>query len=238
VTANDGRITLAVNGHEVSGVSKCMPRKGYLALESEGSECHFKNLRIKELPSTNPKKEEIADEAQGHRPLYFGDLTGWKADDEAKKHWLPKDTVMHYDGKGKELRTEKEYGGAEFVVDFRFPAKDGKPCTFVVRDGDSGHVRVTVSPDGKIDRTFKDVIRTQGPGARTDENSKGASAALKPGGQWNRLQIADAGGMFKVTVNGTEVKELTAAVSPRKGAFAIQPGGEMDIANVFVRESK
>ena len=55
VEANDGRITLAVNGHAVSGLSKCKPRKGYLALESEGSECHFRNLKIKELPSTNPK---------------------------------------------------------------------------------------------------------------------------------------------------------------------------------------
>src|SRR5438874_4313736 len=67
VEANDGVLKLAVNGHAVSGVSKCSPRKGYLALESEGSECRFKNLKIKELPSTNPKEEEIADEAQGHK---------------------------------------------------------------------------------------------------------------------------------------------------------------------------
>ena len=32
--ANDGVIKLHVNGKEVSGVSKCKPRKGYLALES------------------------------------------------------------------------------------------------------------------------------------------------------------------------------------------------------------
>ncbi len=137
VEGKDGRITLAVNGYEVSGVSQCNPRKGYLALESEGSECHFKNLKIKELPSSNPKKDEIADEAQGFRPLYTGlDLSGWKADDETKKHWQPRDTVLHYDGMGQELRTEKEYGDAEFVVDFKFPEKQGeKPtsCEFVLR---------------------------------------------------------------------------------------------------------
>src|SRR5262249_47900576 len=48
VEAKDGAIKLAVNGKVVSGVSGCNPRKGYLALESEGSECHFRNLRIKE----------------------------------------------------------------------------------------------------------------------------------------------------------------------------------------------
>ena len=61
VEANDGVLKLAVNGKVVSGVSECNPRKGYLALESEGSECRFKNLKIKELPSTNPKPEEICD---------------------------------------------------------------------------------------------------------------------------------------------------------------------------------
>ena len=142
VEGNDGRITLTVNGHEVSGVSKCNPRKGYLALESEGSECHFKNLKIKELPSTNPKKEEIADEDKGFKNLYTGlDLSGWKADDEAKKHWQPRDTVLHYDGKGKAiLQTEKEYGDAEFVVDFRFPAKKEETavCDFIFRRDGQG----------------------------------------------------------------------------------------------------
>jgi hypothetical protein len=56
--------------HVVSGLSQCKPRKGYLALESEGSECRFKNLKIRELLSTNPKKDEIADVAQGYKSLY------------------------------------------------------------------------------------------------------------------------------------------------------------------------
>ena len=67
MTANDGVIKLEVNGKEVSGVSKCTPRKGYLALESEGAECHFKNIKIKELPSTNPKPEEMAKVCGGAR---------------------------------------------------------------------------------------------------------------------------------------------------------------------------
>src|SRR5437763_11400956 len=53
VIADDGAIKLHVNGKEVSGIRKCRPRKGYLALESEGAECHFRNLKIKELPSTH-----------------------------------------------------------------------------------------------------------------------------------------------------------------------------------------
>ena len=64
VTCNDGVITLAVNGKVVSGGSACSPRKGYICLESEGSPVEFRDIRIKELPSTDPKPEEIAKPAE------------------------------------------------------------------------------------------------------------------------------------------------------------------------------
>src|SRR5262249_38078115 len=136
VEANDGVLKLHVNGKEVSGLSKCMPRKGYLALESEGAECHFRNLKIKELPSSNPKPEETAEKAAGFKNLYTGlDLSGWQAADEAKKHWQPHDWVLHSDGKGKGLGTKREFGENEFSIDFKFPAKGAKPCVFVLRGG-------------------------------------------------------------------------------------------------------
>jgi Domain of Unknown Function (DUF1080) len=241
VVANDGRITLAVNGHEVSGVSECKPRKGYLALESEGSECHFRNLKIKELPSTYPKPDEVADEDKGFKNLYTGlDLSGWTAGDEARKHWQPNDWELHYDGKGETkdsaLRTDKEYGAAEFIVDFRFPTKESEPCAFIVCDGADGDIRITIGPDGETKASFKSLTRTQGPRVSSEESSKGAVAVLKPAGQWNRLQVTLAEATFKVTVNGKVVKELNAAMSPRKGAFALRPAGEMDYTNLFVRE--
>ena len=60
VVCNDGILKLAVNGKVVSGGSGCTPRKGYICLESEGSPVEFRNIRIKQLPSTNPKPQEIA----------------------------------------------------------------------------------------------------------------------------------------------------------------------------------
>jgi len=65
ITCNDGTIKLAVNGKEVAGGSKITPRKGYICLESEGSPVEFRNLRIKELPSTGAKPEETATLAEG-----------------------------------------------------------------------------------------------------------------------------------------------------------------------------
>ena len=50
VVCVDGVIKLSVNGKFVNGISKSTARKGYLCLESEGAEIHFRNLRITALP--------------------------------------------------------------------------------------------------------------------------------------------------------------------------------------------
>lgn len=123
VTANDGAIKLEVNGKEVSGVSKCNPRKGYLALESEGAECHFKNLTIRELPSTNPKPEEVAKVSEGHVSLFNAlDLKGWKAADGA---WKVAGGKLVSTGSG-DLATEKPIGPGQLILDWKVPAKAEK----------------------------------------------------------------------------------------------------------------
>jgi hypothetical protein len=45
VTCNNGVIKLEINGTEVSGASEVKPRKGFICLESEGTEIWFKNLK-------------------------------------------------------------------------------------------------------------------------------------------------------------------------------------------------
>src|SRR5262249_8462490 len=67
--------------------------------------------------------------------------------------WQARDTVLHYDGKGQALRTEKKHGDCEIIADFRFPAKtDGKPapCTFIFREAEGRDAGVTISPDGTV----------------------------------------------------------------------------------------
>jgi hypothetical protein len=251
VEGNDGRITLAVNGHVVSGVSKCKPRKGYLALESEGSECHFRNLKIKELPSTHPKPDEVADEDKWFKNLYTGlDLSGWKVDEESKKHWQPRDTVLHYDGKGGALATEKDYSDAEFVVDFKFPEKTkgvAGDCTFVFRKGESQEVALIITPGGSYFVSERGSAPLRSTGERRGSGSgygTGSSArkleGLKPAGQWNRLHVTLVGKSLKALVNGTRAVEdgLTRIPPSSKGSFGLEPEGAMDFANLFARELK
>jgi len=60
IVCNDGTLRLHVNGKEVSGGEQCHWRKGYIGLESEGSPVEWRNIRIKELPSTGATPEQSA----------------------------------------------------------------------------------------------------------------------------------------------------------------------------------
>ena len=56
VVCVDGVIKLSVNGKFVNGISKSSKKKGYICLESEGAEIHFRNIKIIELPAgANPE---------------------------------------------------------------------------------------------------------------------------------------------------------------------------------------
>jgi hypothetical protein len=56
----DGVVKLAVNGKFVNGVSQSSIKKGYLCLESEGAEIHFRNIKILELPPGITTPEQVA----------------------------------------------------------------------------------------------------------------------------------------------------------------------------------
>lgn len=164
VIANDGEVRLSVNGKEVTVGKDCWPRKGYIFLESEGSECHFRNLRIQELPSTGATAEQTARGGEGFVPLFSGiDLGNWKVPEGDNDHWKVAGEVLDYDALSestgdKSLWTEKEYGNFELIVDWRIKETpytnprvaqilpdgtealdaDGKPIALSLPDSDSG----------------------------------------------------------------------------------------------------
>lgn len=64
VVCVDGVIKLSVNGKFVNGISKASVKKGYLCLESEGAEIHFRNIKIMELPGGRATPAETAPEVK------------------------------------------------------------------------------------------------------------------------------------------------------------------------------
>nr|WKN37694.1 alginate lyase family protein [Tunicatimonas sp. TK19036] len=65
VVCVDGVVKLSFNGKFVNGLSHATQKKGYLCLESEGAEIHFRNLRIVELPPGVTSAEQTAPEFTG-----------------------------------------------------------------------------------------------------------------------------------------------------------------------------
>jgi hypothetical protein len=180
VEAKDGVIKLHVNGKEVSGVSECNPRKGFLALESEGAECRFKNIKIKELPSSNPKANEIAHEDQGHFSVFNGlDLEGWKTGKDA---WAANDGRL-YSKAASAIVLDRSYGAVEFVFDWKQPAKATAAPTVTM----GGVETVLVAPKDS-----------------------------KPGA-WNRVTLKGNAAAGNITIN---------------------PGGGVELRNLFIREVK
>ena len=135
IVCNNGVLRLSVNGKEVSGGEDCNYRKGYLALESEGAPVEFRNIRIKELPSSHAPANLSAPEDTGLRAIFTGlDLRGWKTNSATAQCWSVRGERLHL-GAGElnpdaTLWSEKQYGDAAFVFDCRLskPA-DGKPAT-------------------------------------------------------------------------------------------------------------
>jgi hypothetical protein len=128
IVCTNGVLRLSVNGKEVSGGEDCNYRKGYLALESEGAPVDFRNIRIKELPSSGALPGLSAPLDLGWRPLFTGlDLRGWKTNAAIEGRWQVRDERLHIRsgsaGPGATLRSKKEFADAEFIIDCR-PSKE------------------------------------------------------------------------------------------------------------------
>ncbi|MEY4688225.1 MAG: hypothetical protein RIR76_2248 [Verrucomicrobiota bacterium] len=138
IVANNGSLRLHVNGKEVSGGDEANYRKGYLALESEGSPVEFRNIRIKELPSSGAGPEVTAPADPGWRAIYNAvDLRGWRTSAATESAWATgggRITVKAASGEVGMLWTETEFARAEFVIDYQ-PPKSGPVATTVVVRG-------------------------------------------------------------------------------------------------------
>lgn len=264
VTCDRGAIRLAVNGKGVSGVHDVAPRKGYICLESEGSEVHFRNLRVRELP---PAREPVpqAEPDLGFRSLYNGlDLRGWKAPAELAPHWRPNGWMLEHDGQGGDLWSAEEYGDLQLLVDWRWPgpahdadlpvilpdgtqalAPDGQPRTERVPEaGDSG-IYLRGSSKSQVNMWCWPVGSGEVYGYRTDASLPAeVRAAVTPKvradapiGDWNRFVITMEGDRLTVVLNGQTVLENARLPGvPARGPIALQHhGSPVQFANVFVR---
>jgi hypothetical protein len=128
IVCADGAVKLSVNGKFVNGGSECDYRKGYLCLESEGSECHFRNLRLYELPDSGADETNTAPLVEGFVSLYSGvDFRGWQTDDKSRDVWKSSDWRLTCKPKGDErrdLELVRPFKNYSVQIDYKWDAKD------------------------------------------------------------------------------------------------------------------
>jgi DNA-binding beta-propeller fold protein YncE len=220
ITADKGAITLAVNGREVSGGRDISPRKGYLALESEGSPVRFRNLRIRELPSAGAlPPAQVATADAGFVSLYNGqDVTGWIQRDRALR-WKADDWTLKAVGPAAaasaDLVSSASYGDVVVMADWRLPAAPPAPNA--------------VTPPSS---------RAGGPsphaGARFVIGPQIAPSARR--GEWHRTIATIRGSQVSITVDG---QALADRVRPpgfaAKAPIVLLHGEGVEYANIFVK---
>jgi hypothetical protein len=167
------------------------------------------------------------------RDIFNGqDLSGWKADDEARKHWTAKDGLLCFDGKGKTLWTEREYGDFCLLVTWRLTATpvekplpmvlpdgteekedDGKPVTRKVKDAGESGILLRGSEKAEVNIWCWPVGSGEIHGYRIDpatppEIRKACTPMRRNDhapGEWNNFYISTKGEYLAVNLNGVVV---------------------------------
>ena len=113
------QLSLSRHGKVVTQGKASWPRKGYICLESEGSPVQFRNLKLKELPSTGAKAEETAHAFDGFRSLYTGvDLSGWEGEGWHSNDWRLNGTKAE-----ARLECREKFASYSFFADWRSKEK-------------------------------------------------------------------------------------------------------------------
>jgi hypothetical protein len=207
VESQDGIVKLSVNGKEVSGGSKCVPRKGYLCLESEGAPARFRNLRILERPSTHPPPGEVAEADEGFVSIFNGlDTRGWKGEGD----WgVVEDWVLDPGTRQAVLRSDRTFANYSLMLDWRIkPGSEGGSGGSAIFPRGEGPVRLPIGKDA------------------------GASP-----GQWHRSLITLRGDRFSAWIDGKPRVPDEDRSGRSAGPVVLKVGNEdLQFANLFVRE--
>lgn len=191
----------------------------------------------------------VAEEAKPNTPpkgftaLFNGkDLSGWKglvgnpktratmtpeklkeeqakADEQMRAHWSVEDGVIVFDGKGKSLCTDKDYGNFEMYVDWKILPK-----------GDSG-IYLRGTPQVQI---WDPDLRKIGSGGLYN-NQKNPSKPLvmadNPVGEWNTFHIKMVGDKVTIKLNDKLVVDNTVLENYWERDKPIYSTGQIELQN-------
>jgi Domain of Unknown Function (DUF1080) len=166
----------------------------------------------------------------GFLALFNGkDLTNWR-ESQGQGHWTVADGVLHYDGRGDNLKTVRDYGDVELYVDWK-----------IGPGGDSG-IYLRGTPQVQI---WDNPIGSGGLFNNQKHPSRPTAVADRPVGQWNTFHITLRGDQVTVELNGTTVVDGVTMENyfdrsqplPATGPIELQHhGNPLEFRNIYLRE--
>lgn len=207
IECRDGAISLAVNGKVVTQGQDCVPRKGYICLESEGGIVHYRNIKIQELPSSEIQADHVAIFNRGYASIYNGlNLNGWQPHEPTGSRWQANDWVLAFkgeEGERGELATSEDFAFHGCVVDVRLKSA-------------SSSAKIQVGDQWQIDFAAPEISRL-----------------LQTQGSWNRIEVRSSANGPNLLINNEPTPQSTAWPAIAAGSLKLLPTGPVDFCNIY-----
>lgn len=214
----DDRITVALNGRIVTNnvvmentlqQTSSINIKGAIELMGGGEAVEFRDLYIRELPSTPVSVLSPEEKAEGYEMLFDGtSLYKWTGN---MVNYVPQNGTLYVSaayGKGGNLYTKKEYSDFVFRFEFSFE-RDG------VNNGVG--IRTPIGVDAAYDGMEIQILDHDSPIYKGlhEYQQHGSVYGIIPAkrvkfgplGSWNKEEIRVVGDQITVTVNGEVILE-------------------------------
>jgi HEAT repeat protein len=168
---------------------------GQIELQSHNSPLYFRNIFIRELPST--------------RPLFSGslfngkDLTGWDVVEGKKESWGVKDGILFTTGEGGGwLSTVKEYSNYQLDLDFKV-VEGGNSGVFLrsPHGGDPAYVGMEIQVLDDYAAEYANLKPWQYAGSIYGLQAP-STRATKKANEWQHVRITANGTRVQVVMNG------------------------------------
>jgi hypothetical protein len=142
-----------------------------------------------------------------------------KADQVMREHWQVVDGALVFDGKGKSLCTEKDYGDFEMFVEWK-----------ILPNGDSG-IYLRGTPQVQIWDLNRHPEGSGGLYNNKQHPSKPLACADKPIGEWNTFRIKMVGEKVTVWLNDQLVVDNVVMENYWERDKPIYPSGQIELQN-------
>lgn len=181
-------------------------RKEQIELQAHGTYVAYRNIYLREIPSTDPVSISEEEKKQGFVSLFDGtNLDQWTGNTTG---YILKDGVVEVNPEaqgGGNLYTKDEF--SDFVYRFEFQLTPGANNGIGIRaplEGDAAYVGMEIQVLDSEHPMYKDLHEYQYHGSVYGV-IPAKRGFLLPTGEWNKEEIAIQGNKIKVTLNGTVI---------------------------------